>query len=121
MVVQQVYILHSHLKSTMRCSVCPIPRNAAFINAQQLSSGILHVCLPRVLSVRTHWVTTTNFIGLLLIPRFRVYLGTSSAVLGMVCVSPDLLSWLTACDDAPVATGRFYLDIGEPRGGEHRG
>jgi hypothetical protein len=31
-----------------------------------------------LLSVRTPWVPTTNFIGLLLIPRFRVYLGTSS-------------------------------------------
>src|SRR5262245_44512703 len=32
--------------------------------------------------VRTHWVTLTNFMGSLPIPRFRVYLGTSSAVLG---------------------------------------
>src|SRR6266702_2281943 len=28
--------------------------------------------------VRTHWVTITNFMGSLPIPRFRVYLGTSS-------------------------------------------
>jgi hypothetical protein len=33
------------------------------------------------LSVRTHWVTTTNFMGFLPVPRFRAYLGTSSAVL----------------------------------------
>ena len=32
--------------------------------------------------VRTHWVTTTNFMGSLPIPRFRVYLGTSSAWFG---------------------------------------
>ena len=32
--------------------------------------------------VRTHWVTITNFMGSLPIPRFRVYLGTSSALLG---------------------------------------
>jgi len=32
--------------------------------------------------VRTHWVTLTNFMGSLPIPRFRVYLGTSSAWLG---------------------------------------
>jgi hypothetical protein len=31
--------------------------------------------------VRTHWVTATNFIGLLPIPWFRVYLGTSSGLL----------------------------------------
>ena len=48
MAVQYVYIWHSHRKSTMRYSVCPIPRNSAFISASQLSSGILHVCLPRV-------------------------------------------------------------------------
>jgi hypothetical protein len=35
-----------------------------------------------LLSVRTPWVTTTNFIGLLLIPRFRVYLGTSTPWFG---------------------------------------
>src|SRR5256712_1608328 len=32
--------------------------------------------------VRTHWVTITNFMGSLPIPRFRVYLGTSSALFG---------------------------------------
>jgi hypothetical protein len=32
--------------------------------------------------VRTHWVTITNFMGSLPIPRFRVYLGTSSAWFG---------------------------------------
>jgi hypothetical protein len=32
--------------------------------------------------VRTHWATTTNFMGSLPIPRFRVYLGTTSAWLG---------------------------------------
>jgi hypothetical protein len=31
--------------------------------------------------VRTHWVTLTNFMGSLPIPRFRVYLGTSKALL----------------------------------------
>jgi hypothetical protein len=32
--------------------------------------------------VRTHWVTTTNFMGLLPIPRFRAYLGATSAWFG---------------------------------------
>jgi hypothetical protein len=41
--VPKVHIWHSHLKLTMRCAVCPIPRNSAFISAQQLSSGLLHV------------------------------------------------------------------------------
>src|SRR5499426_166757 len=35
--------------------------------------------------VRTHWVTLTNFMGSLPIPRFRVYLGTSSAWFGALC------------------------------------
>jgi hypothetical protein len=33
-------------------------------------------------SVRTHWVTTTNFMGCLPMPRSRVYLGATSAGLG---------------------------------------
>jgi len=35
---------------------------------------------------RTHWVTTTNFMGLLPIPRFWAYLGATSAWLGAVVV-----------------------------------
>ncbi len=31
---------------------------------------------------RTHWVTTTHFIGFLLLPRFRAYLGASKRWLG---------------------------------------
>jgi hypothetical protein len=31
---------------------------------------------------RTHWVTTTNFMGLRSIPRFRAYLGATTAMLG---------------------------------------
>jgi len=31
---------------------------------------------------RTHWVTTTNFMGLLPIPRFWAYLGATSAMFG---------------------------------------
>jgi hypothetical protein len=34
------------------------------------------------LAVRTHWVTTTNFMGFLPIPRFRTYLGATTAELG---------------------------------------
>ena len=37
------------------------------------------------LSVRTHWVTTTHFMGFLPVPRFRAYLGTSSGLFGTVC------------------------------------
>jgi hypothetical protein len=35
--------------------------------------------------VLTHWVTTTNFMGLLPIPRSRAYLGATSAWFGWVC------------------------------------
>src|SRR5262245_56801403 len=33
--------------------------------------------------VRTHWVTRPHFMGSLPIPRLRVYLGTSSGLLGV--------------------------------------
>ena len=33
-------------------------------------------------AVLTYWVTTTNFIGFLLLPRFRTYLGASKRLLG---------------------------------------
>jgi hypothetical protein len=32
--------------------------------------------------ILTYWVTTTNFIGFLLLPRFRAYLGASRPMLG---------------------------------------
>jgi hypothetical protein len=32
--------------------------------------------------ILTHWVTTTNFIGFLLLPRFRAYLGASMPLFG---------------------------------------
>ena len=35
-------------------------------------------------TVRTHWVTITNCMGSLPMPRFRIYLGTSSALFGRV-------------------------------------
>jgi len=37
--------------------------------------------------VLTHWATTTNFMGLLPFPRFRAYLGATSAGFGTVQVS----------------------------------
>jgi hypothetical protein len=37
-------------------------------------------------TVRTHWVTITHFMGSLPIPRFRIYLGTSSAWFGLALV-----------------------------------
>src|SRR5215510_13633363 len=43
--------------------------------------------------VLTHWATTTNFMGLLPLPRFRAYLGATSAWLGDDCYlesTPDL-------------------------------
>jgi hypothetical protein len=36
--------------------------------------------------VLTHWATTTNFMGLRPIPRFRAYLGATSAMLGFMVV-----------------------------------
>ena len=43
------------------------------------------------LSVRTHWVTTTHFMGFLPIPRFRAYLGTSSAWLALLAPRPVVI------------------------------
>src|SRR5207249_11713323 len=40
---------------------------------------------------RTHWVTTTNFMGCLPFPRFRAYLGASKRLLGSESV-PDTFS-----------------------------
>src|SRR5262245_982744 len=41
--------------------------------------------------VLTHWATTTNFMGLLPLPRFRAYLGATSAWFGVArVVSPDV-------------------------------
>src|SRR5262249_23671083 len=40
-------------------------------------------------TVRTHWVTITNFMGSLPIPSFRVYLGTSSALFGQEPSGPS--------------------------------
>src|SRR5215510_11118623 len=33
--------------------------------------------------VLTHWATTTNFMGLLPLPRFRAYLGATTAMFGL--------------------------------------
>ena len=43
--------------------------------------------------VRTHWVTLTNCMGSLPIPRFRVYLGTSKALLGSGTGRDSALAW----------------------------
>src|SRR5207253_6217346 len=44
------------------------------------------------LSVLTHWVTITNFMGLHPIPRFRAYLGATSALFGAVSRQATVLS-----------------------------
>src|SRR4029450_88584 len=50
---------------------------------------------------RTHWVTTTHFIGFLLLPRFRAYLGASSAWFG-VGLSPSRLCQVFCTDGQEV-------------------
>jgi hypothetical protein len=61
---------------------CSLARKAAILPRPRIQSIYFRTGVKDVWrALRTHWVTTTNFIGLLLIPRFRVYLGTSSAVL----------------------------------------
>jgi hypothetical protein len=47
--------------------------------------------------VRTHWVTTTNFMRLLSIPRFRAYLGATTALLGAVDLRTTLVKSLILC------------------------
>jgi hypothetical protein len=58
----------------------PITGGARGVHSCPAGWALVRWDLP--LAGRTHWVTTANFIGLLLLPRFRVYLGTSSALFG---------------------------------------
>ena len=43
--------------------------------------------------VRTHWVTTTNFMRFLSIPRLRAYLGASKRLFGMTREEPPCTIW----------------------------
>jgi len=52
--------------------------------------------------VRTHWVTLTHFMGSLPMPRFRIYLGTSSAWL-------DAVSVIGAAESPPARSGDRWL------------
>jgi hypothetical protein len=80
--------------------------------------GVSQVGLePEVL---TYWVTTTNFIGFLLLPRFRAYLGASKRWLGAVGDStpplgspvhpPALPAWHGVATAAPAPGALASLD-----------